>query len=193
MRPARSRYTPGVPNPSHFGGTPRSSWPCSSITPDHPLPILSSGAEAVGGAAELAVLYTRPCGVPSVGREPEKRRFAPFLSAHLRRQVQPHRRLLSRALQTCSEPDGELGERLHFASQISAEEGRETGLYLARNRPRAPRRGASIRREIQALAQRRWNHAKGIGSGRWSNEGRRSATLAYTPCVSNPRHFGCTR
>jgi len=33
MRPARSRYTPGVPNPSHFGGTPRSSWPSSSITP----------------------------------------------------------------------------------------------------------------------------------------------------------------
>ena len=89
--------------------------------PSHPLPILSSGAEAIGGVPELAVLYTRPCGVPSVGREPEKRRFAPFLSAHLRRQVQPHRRLLSRALQTCSEPDGELGERLHFASHISAE------------------------------------------------------------------------
>ena len=33
MRPARSRYTPGVPNPSHFGGTPRSSWPLSNITP----------------------------------------------------------------------------------------------------------------------------------------------------------------
>jgi len=33
MRPARSRYTPGVPNPSHFGGTPRSSWPCSSTCP----------------------------------------------------------------------------------------------------------------------------------------------------------------
>src|SRR5210317_187360 len=45
--------------------------------PKHPLPILSSGAEAVGGAAEHAVLYTRPCGVPSVGREPEK---APFRS-----------------------------------------------------------------------------------------------------------------
>ena len=33
MRPARSRYTPGVPNSSHFGGTPRSSWPCFSISP----------------------------------------------------------------------------------------------------------------------------------------------------------------
>ena len=33
MRPARSRYTPGVPNPSHFGGTPRSSWPFFSMTP----------------------------------------------------------------------------------------------------------------------------------------------------------------
>ena len=33
MRPARSRYTPGVPNPSHFGGTPRSSWPPSIIFP----------------------------------------------------------------------------------------------------------------------------------------------------------------
>ena len=52
---------------------------------NHPLPILSSGAEAVGGAAELAVLYTRPCGVPSVGREPEKPRFASSLSAHMRR------------------------------------------------------------------------------------------------------------
>ena len=31
--------------------------------PSHPLPILSSGAEAVGGVPELAVLYTRPCGV----------------------------------------------------------------------------------------------------------------------------------
>src|SRR5210317_2196650 len=46
--------------------------------PKHPLPILSSGAEAVGGVPEPAVLYTRPCGVPSVGREPEKRRFAPL-------------------------------------------------------------------------------------------------------------------
>jgi hypothetical protein len=32
-RPARSRYTPGVPNASHFGGTPRSSWPFSSTIP----------------------------------------------------------------------------------------------------------------------------------------------------------------
>ena len=133
--------------------------------PNLPLPILLSCAEAVGGVPEPAVLYTRPCGVPSVGREPEKRRFAPFLSAHLRRQVQPHRRLLSRVLQTCSESGGELGERLHFTSHISAEEGRETVLFLARNRPREPRRGAQIRREIQSLSQRPWNHAKEIGSG----------------------------
>ena len=133
--------------------------------PNYPLPILSPRAEAVGGVPEPAVLYTRPCGVPSVGREPEKRRFAPFLSAHLRRQVQPHRRLLSGRLYNRSQTGGELGERLHFASQISAEEGRETGLYLARNRPREPRRGAQIRREIQSLSQRPWNHAKEIGSG----------------------------
>ena len=158
--------------------------------PNHPLPILSSGAQAVGGVPEPAVLYTRPCGVPSVGREPEKRRFAPFLSAHLRRQVQPHRRLLSRVLQTCSESGGELGERLHFASHISAEEGRETVLYLARNRPREPRRGAQIRREIQALSQRPWSHAKGIGSGSLSNKGRRSATLVCTPEVPGVRNAG---
>src|SRR5210317_568738 len=74
--------------------------------PKHPLPILSSGAEAFGGVPEPAVLYTRPCGVPSVGREPEKRRFAPFLSAHLRRQVQPHRRLLSGRLYNRSQTGG---------------------------------------------------------------------------------------
>jgi hypothetical protein len=59
--------------------------------------------------------------VPSVGREPEKRRFAPSLSAHLRRQVQPHRRLLFSKLQIFFKPGGELGERLHFTSHISAE------------------------------------------------------------------------
>ena len=193
MRPARSRYTPGVPKTSHFGGTPGSSWPFSSISPDHPLPILLPGVEAVGGVPEHAVWYTRPCGVPSVGREPEKHRFAPFLSAHLRRQVQPHRRLLSRRLHIYFNHDGELGERLNFASHISAEGGRETGLYLARNRPRAPRRGASIRREIQALTQRPWNHAKGIGSGCSSNEGRRSATLAFTPEVPGVRNAGGIR
>ena len=97
--------------------------------PSHPLPILSSGAEAVGGVPEPAALYTRPCGVPSVGREPEKHRFARSLSAHLRRQVQPHRRLLSRVLQTCSESGGELGERLNFTSHISAEgEARDSAL-----------------------------------------------------------------
>ena len=173
---------------------------------------------------EHAVLYTRPCGVPSVGREPEKRRFVPFLSAHLRRQVQPHRRLLSRTLQIffkpggelgerlnftsqisahhrlpnstlqiCFKPGGELGERLHFASHISAEEGRETVLFLARNRPRAPRRGASIRREIQSLSQRPWNHAKEIGSGCSSNEGRRSATVVCTPEVPGVRNAGGIR
>src|SRR5210317_2339028 len=104
MRPARSRYTPGVPNSSHFGGTPRSSWPFSSITPTIHYLVLSSRSEAVGGVPEPAVLYTRPCGVPSVGREPEKHRFAPALSAHLRRQVQPHRRLLSRTLHNRSTP-----------------------------------------------------------------------------------------
>ena len=85
--------------------------------PSRPLPILSFGAEAVGGVPEPAVLYTRPCGVPSVGREPEKRRFAPSLSAHLRRQVQPHRRLISGALQSRLKRGGELEERLYLASQ----------------------------------------------------------------------------
>ena len=115
------------------------------------------------------------------------------LGAHLRRQVQPHRRLLSRALRNRCALGGELGERLHFASQISAERGRETVLFLARNRPRVPRRGASIRREIQALSQRHWNHAKGLGSGCLSNEGRRSATLVCTPEVTGVRNAGGTR
>ena len=158
--------------------------------PNHPLPIRPFGAEAVGGVPEPAVLYTRPCGVPSVGREPGKRRFAPFLSAHLRRQVQPHRRLLSRVLQTCSESGGELGERLNFASHISAEEGRETVLFLARNRLRAPQRGASIRREIQALSQRPWSSAQEIGSGCWSYDDRREATLVCTPEVPGVRSAG---
>src|SRR5210317_2383216 len=78
MRPARSRSTPGVPNPSHFGGTPRSSWPFSSTSPNIHYLLLWAGAEVVGAVPELAVLYTRPCGVPLVGREPEKRRFAPL-------------------------------------------------------------------------------------------------------------------
>jgi len=155
--------------------------------------LLLPRSEAVGGVPEPAVLYARPCGVPSVGREPEKRRFARSLSAHLRRQVQPHRRLLSRVLQTCSESGGELGERLHFTSHISAEEGRETVLFLARNRLRAPRRGASIRREIQALSQRLWNHAKEIGSGCSSNDGKRSATLVCTPEEPGVRNAGGIR
>ena len=154
---------PGVPKPSHCGGTPRSSWPCFQHYPKHPLPILWSGAKAVGGVPEPAVLYTRPCGVPSVGREPEKHRFAPFLSAHLRRQVQPHRRLLSRRLHIYFNHDGELGERLNFAS---------------------------IRREIQALSQRLWNHAREIGSGCSSNDGKRSATLVCTPEVPGVRNAG---
>ena len=83
--------------------------------------MLPADAKAVGGVPEHAVLYTRPCGVPSVGREPEKRRFARSLSAHLRRHVQPHRRLLSSTLQIFFKSDGELGERLNFASHIAAE------------------------------------------------------------------------
>jgi hypothetical protein len=85
--------------------------------PIHPLPILSFGAEAICGVPEHAVLYTRPCGVPSVGREPVKRRFAPSLSAHLRRQVQPHRRLISSALQNRLKSGSELGNRLNLMSQ----------------------------------------------------------------------------
>ena len=61
--------------------------------PDIHYPLPSCSSKAVCGVSELTVLYTRPCGVPSLGREPEKRRFALSLSAHLRRQVQPHHRL----------------------------------------------------------------------------------------------------
>jgi len=37
--------------------------------------------KAVGGVPELAVLYTRPCGVPSLGREPPKAAFRSTPSA----------------------------------------------------------------------------------------------------------------
>jgi len=131
-----------------------------------------------------------PAGCPRSVANRKKRRFARSLSAHLRRQVQPHRRLLSRVLQTCSESGGELGERLNFASHISAEEGRETVLFLARNRLRAPQRGASIRREIQALSQRPWSSAQEIGSGCWSYDDRREATLVCTPEVPGVRSAG---
>jgi len=193
MRPARSRCTPGRSENQSLRGYTGIELALFRHLPNHPLPILSSGAQAVGGVPEPAVLYTRPCGVPSVGREPGKHRFAPFLSAHLQRQVQPHRRLLSRRLHIYFNHDGELGERLNFASHISAEEGRETVLFLARNRLRAPRRGASIRREIQALSQRLWNHAKEIGSGCSSNDGKRSATLVCTPEEPGVRNAGGIR
>jgi len=70
---------------------------------------------------ELAVLYTRPCGVPSVGREPEKRRFAPLPQRALATASSAAPPTLIRNAHNRSKPDGELGERLNFASQISAE------------------------------------------------------------------------
>ena len=168
MRPARSRYTPGVPNPSHFGGTPRSSWPCSSISPNIHYLYYRLAPKPSAACLNMPSCTRAPAGCPRSVANRKSAVSLHFLSAHLRRQVQPHHRLLSGALKNRLKPGGELGERLNFASQISAEGGRETALFLARNRLRAPQRGASIRREIQALSQRRWNGTQGIGSGCWS-------------------------
>ena len=154
-RPTRSRCTPGVPNPSHFGGTPGSSWPCSSISPNIHYLYYRLAPKPSAVCLNMPSCTRAPAGCPRSVANRKSAVSLHFLSAHLRRQVQPHRRLLSRVLLACSEYGGELGERLHFASQISAEGERETELFLARNRPREPRRGASIRREIQALSQRR--------------------------------------
>ena len=193
MRPARSRYTPGVPNPSHFGGTPRSSWPCFSISPNIHYLYYRLALKPSAACLNLPSCTRAPAGCPRSVANRKSAVSLHSLGAHLRRQVQPHRRLLSRRLPNPNMPGGEWGERLHFTSQISAEEGRETVLFLARNRPRAPRRGASIRREIQALSQRRWNTAQRIGSGCWSHDGRRSATLVCTPEVTGVRNAGCIR
>ena len=121
MRPTRSRCTPGVPKTSHFGGTPGSSWPPSSISPTihylyHPLAPKPSAA-----CLNLPSCTRAPAGFPRSVANRKSAVSLHSLGAHLRRQVQPHRRLLSRVLQTCSESGGELGERLNFASQISAE------------------------------------------------------------------------
>ena len=193
MRPARSRYTPGAPKPSHFGGTPRSSWPCSGISPTIHYLYYRLARKPSAVRLNMPSCTRAPAGSLRSVANRKKRRFARSLSAHLRRQVQPHRRLLSSTLHIFFKSDGELAERLHFASHISAEEGRETGLFLARNRPREPRWGASIRREIQSLSQRPWNHAKEIGSGCSSNNGRRSATLVCTPEVPGVRNAGGIR
>ena len=180
-----SQLDPDVPpafrNPSHFGGTPGSSWPCFSISPKIHYLYYRLALKPSAACLNLPSCTRAPAGYPRSVANRKSAVSLHSLSAHLRRQVQPHRRLLSRKLQTCSESDGELGERLHFASQISAEEGRETVLFLARNRPRAPRRGASIRREMQALFQRPWNIAQRIGSGCWSHYGKRAATVVFAP------------
>ena len=88
---------------------------------------LSGGFKNVGEVTEIAVLSLRPSGVPSVGREPEKRRFAPL-----------HRRRLATAISAASPTPrrgrcrfvgigasgvlgGEAGERLQSRSQTAAE------------------------------------------------------------------------
>ena len=71
--------------------------------------------------------------------------------------------------------------RLNLPSQVRAEREERNSAFPVRDRPRVPRRGASIRHEIQALSQRRWNYAEVIGSGCWSRYGKRSATVVFTP------------
>ena len=121
MRPARSRYTPGAPNPSHFGGTPRSSWPPSITSPTVHYLYYRLAPKPSAVCLNMPSCTRAPAGCPRSVANRKKRRFASSLSAHLRRQVQPHHRLISRTLHDRSTPSTELGERLKFTSHISAE------------------------------------------------------------------------
>ena len=181
-RPTLSRYTPVRSEPTVTSGVYRDRAGPLSASPQPSTTYCYRQAPKPSAACLNVPSCTRaPAGYPRSVANRKSAVSLHFLGAHLRRHVQPHRRLLSGKLKIRSESGVELGERLHFALQISAEEGRETGLYLARNRLRAPQRGASIRREIQTLSQRPWNSAKGIGSGCWSHYGIRSVTVVCTP------------
>ena len=49
---------------------------------------------------------------------------------------------------------------------------------------------AHLRRQVQALSQRPWSSAQEIGSGCWSYDDRREATLVCTPEVPGVRSAG---
>jgi len=165
MRPARSRYTPGVPNSSHFGGTPRSSWPFSSTSPNIHYLSYRSAPKPSAVCLNMPSCTRAPAGYP---RSVANRKSAVSLFPSARTcdgrfsrtaDSDPARYKFSSSPMVSWE-SGCISRRISAPS-----EWRETGLFLARNRPREPRRGASIRREIQALSQRHWSHAKEIGSG----------------------------